>query len=114
MEMGKPMGVWMQLTGGGVAVAALIAAGLSLGGLAQAQSPDEGSPPGKAVYDQFCAACHNAPEPGSRAAPVATLRTMSAQTLNTVLTTGVMKPMGDQLDRNQLRAVVAYLAKPEA
>jgi polyvinyl alcohol dehydrogenase (cytochrome) len=113
MTTGKRMGVWKQLAGGGAAVAALIAAGLGLGGLAQAQAPDEAPPPGKAVYDQFCAACHDAPEPGSRAAPLATLRTMSAQTLTTALTTGVMKPMGDQLDRNQLRAVVAYLAKPE-
>ena len=32
--------------------------------------------PGQAVYDRACAACHNAPEPGSRAAPVASLRQM--------------------------------------
>jgi polyvinyl alcohol dehydrogenase (cytochrome) len=108
------MGLWNQLAGGGAAAAAMALAGLGLGSLAQAQAPDEAPPPGKAVYDQFCAACHNAPEAGSRAAPVATLRTMSAQTINAALTTGVMKPIGDGLDRNQLRAVVAYLAKPEA
>lgn len=107
------MGLWKQLACGGVAVAAMALAGLGLGGLAQAQAPDEAPHPGKAVYDTFCAACHDAPEAGSRAAPVATLRTMSAQTLTTALTTGVMKPIGDGLDRDQLRAVVSYLAKPE-
>ncbi len=108
------MGLWKHLAGGGAVVAALAITGFGLGGLAQAQSPDEPPHPGKAVYDAFCAACHNAPEAGSRAAPVGSLRTMSAQTLNAALTTGVMKPVGDGLDREQLRAVVAYLAKPEA
>lgn len=112
------MGVWKQLAGGGLAVLAMAAAGFGIaslgGGLAQAQAPDEPPHPGKAVYDQFCSACHNAPEEGSRAAPVATLRKMSAQTLTASLTTGVMKPIGDGLDRAQLRAVVSYLAAPEA
>jgi len=107
------MGLWKQLAGGGVAVAALVVTGFSLGGLAQAQATDEAPHPGKAVYDQFCAACHAAPEEGSRAAPVASLRKMSAQTLTAALTTGVMKPIGDGLDRAQLRAVVSYLAAPE-
>jgi len=114
MLLGERMGVWKQLAGGGVAVAAMALAGLGLGSLAQAQAPDEPPHPGKAIYDQYCAACHNAPEEGSRAAPVASLRKMSAQTLTTVLTTGVMKPIGDGLDRRQLRDVVAYLAAPEA
>ena len=34
--------------------------------------------PGQAVYDRACAACHNAPEPGSRAAPVAKQHVRSA------------------------------------
>ncbi|WP_423350937.1 PQQ-binding-like beta-propeller repeat protein [Phenylobacterium sp. VNQ135] len=92
--------------------AAALGVGLSFGRIAPAQAAEE-APPGKAVYEQFCAACHEKPEAGSRAAPVSALRKMSAQTLTTVLTTGVMKPMGDQLDRQQLRAVVAYLAAPE-
>ena len=82
-------------------------------GQALAQATDAPPHPGKAVYDQVCAACHAAPQAGSRAAPMASLRKMSAQTLTTALTTGVMKPMGDQLDRRQLRDVVAYLAAPE-
>ena len=70
--------------------------------------------PGQAVYDRACAACHNAPEPGSRAAPVASLRQMDARTLRASLTTGVMKGIGDSLSPDDLRAVVDYLAiKPK-
>ena len=104
------MGVWTRIVGGGAVAATAVLVGVGLGSLAQAQATDD---PGKAVYDQFCASCHDAPEAGSRAAPVATLRRMSAQTLQAALTTGVMKPIGDQLDRRQLRDVVAYLAAPE-
>ena len=68
------MGVWKQLAGGGAAVAATAVLGFGLGSIAQAQATDEAPHPGKAVYDQFCAACHSAPEAGSRAAPVASLR----------------------------------------
>jgi len=107
------MGVWKHLFGGGALASALVVAGLGVGELAQAQATDEAPPPGKAVYDQFCAACHNAPPAGDRAPPVASLRKMSAQTITTALTTGVMKPIGDGLDRRQLRDVVSYLAAPE-
>lgn len=95
------------------AAAAALAAGLALAQVAHGQD-DRENHPGKAVYDQYCAACHSAPEAGSRAAPVASLRKMSAQTLSTTLTSGVMKPIGDQLTREQLRQVVGYLAAPEA
>ena len=100
------MGVGMKAVGlaAGLAV-------LALGALAQA--PNEPPPPGKALYEIYCAACHQAPEEGSRAAPIASLRKMSASTLMSALTTGVMKPMGDQLDRRQLRDLVSYLAAPE-
>ena len=100
------MGVGMKAVGlaAGLAV-------LALGALAQA--PNEPPPPGKALYETYCAACHQAPEEGSRAAPIASLRKMSASTLMSALTTGVMKPMGDQLDRRQLRDLVSYLAAPE-
>ena len=78
----------------GLTVAAGLAA-LAFGALARAQAPDEAPPPGKAVYETYCAACHQAPEEGSRAAPLASLRKMSAPTLMSALTTGVMKPMGE-------------------
>lgn len=95
-----------------VAAAVLGVSVLGVSGVARAQATDDAPPPGKAVYDQVCAACHNAPSPDSRAAPVASLRKMSAETLTAALTTGVMKPIGDGLDRRQLRDVVAYLAAP--
>jgi polyvinyl alcohol dehydrogenase (cytochrome) len=107
------MGGWKQAAGLGAAAAAAVLAGLGIASLAQAQATDEAPHPGKAVYDQFCAACHNAPEAGSRAPPVAGLRKMSAQTLTTALTNGPMKAIGDGLDRRQLRDVVSYLAAPE-
>lgn len=109
------MGVWKRMAqGGGVAAlaAAALGAGLGFGQLANAQAPDDAPTPGKLVYDQYCASCHDKPEPGSRAAPIGNLRKMSAQTLTTVLTTGVMKPMGDQLSRRQMRELVEYLAAP--
>ena len=79
---------------------------------ARAQAPDA-PPPGQAVYETFCAACHQAPEEGSRAVPVANLRKMGAQTITSALTSGVMKPMGDQLDPRQQHDVVAFLTAPE-
>ncbi|WP_293458906.1 PQQ-binding-like beta-propeller repeat protein [Phenylobacterium sp.] len=110
------MGVWKRF-GGFAALAgaaAIVGAGLAGAGMrAEAQATDEAPPPGKLVYDQHCAACHNAPEAGSRTPPVAALRKMSAETISTALTTGVMKPIGDGLDRRQLRDLVAYLAAPE-
>lgn len=104
---------WKGMAAAATAASAVALAGLGLGSLAQAQATDEAPPPGKAVYDQFCAACHNAPPAGDRAPPVASLRKMSAQTITAALTTGVMKPIGDGLDRRQLRDVVSYLAAPE-
>lgn len=114
------MGVWKRMARDGSAAAAIAAAalavgiggGLILGPGAQAQAIDD-VPAGKQVYDQFCAACHDRPAPGDRAAPVSAIRKMSAETITTVLTTGVMKPIGDQLDRRQLRELVSYLAAPE-
>lgn len=93
---------------GVLAAAVLLAAGI--GSAARAADVH----PGQAVYERSCAACHNAPEPGSRAAPVTSLRQMDARTLRASLTTGVMKGIGDSLSPDDLRAVVDYLAvKPK-
>jgi polyvinyl alcohol dehydrogenase (cytochrome) len=94
-----------------LAVAGAVAA-LAAGGHALAQA-DAPPPPGKAVYDRTCAGCHNAPEAGSRAAPVAALRRMSSTTILTALTTGVMKPIGDSLSNREKREVAEYLGAPE-
>jgi len=105
---------WNLFSVGGIAAAAVALAGLAVGSLARAQAADEAPHPGKAVYDEFCAACHAAPPAGDRAPPLASLRRMNGQVLMAALTTGVMKSIGDGLDRRQLRDVVAYLAPPEA
>lgn len=106
------MRIFRATMAGGLASAAVVFAGLGLGSLARAQATDEAPPPGKAIYDQYCAACHNAPPAGDRAPPVAALRRMSAEVISAALTTGVMKPMGEALDRRQMRDLVAYLAAP--
>ncbi len=108
------MGVWKQIMVGGIAAMVVGSMGLGVGTLAQAQATDEAPHPGKAVYEQFCAACHTDPEAGGRTPPLDALRKMNAQVLMSALTTGVMKPIGDGMDRRQMRDVVAYLAPPEA
>lgn len=100
------MSIWTKF----VAVGAAIAAGAAAAWAAQAQ--DEAPHPGKLVYDQVCAACHAAPEPGGRTPPFAALRKMSAEQIRAALTTGVMKPVGDGLTRQQIGDVVSYLAAP--
>ena len=107
-------------------VAAPLTAGLAalavsaVAGLAAAQSHGDASGPqaagsqalGKAVYERACGACHTTPT-DARAAPLAGLRRMSAQTIMTALTTGVMKPIGDSLSPAERRDVTAWLAAPE-
>lgn len=107
------MRLWKSLALCGIAMTAAVGAGAGVGSLARAQVTEDDVTPGRMVYEQFCASCHTNPEAGSRAAPLAGLRKMSAQTLQQALTTGVMKPIGDQLDRRQLRDVVTWLAAPE-
>jgi polyvinyl alcohol dehydrogenase (cytochrome) len=111
--MGGRMIRLKKLALGATGAAAVALAGWGVGNLAQAQATDDAPHPGKAVYDANCAACHNAPPAGDRAPPVAGLRKMSAQTITAALTTGVMKAIGDGLDRRQIRDVVSYLAAPE-
>jgi polyvinyl alcohol dehydrogenase (cytochrome) len=102
--MGGGVGFW------GLSGLAALAAGLA--GLAAHAQDEPPPPPGRIVYDQVCAGCHAAPEPGGRTPPLAALRKMSAEQIRAALTTGVMKPVGDALDRQQVRDVVAYLAAP--
>lgn len=97
------------------AVGAAVAAVGTIATAAMAQQAHgeaaEPSPqPGKAVYDMACAACHNAPEAGSRAPALAALRKMSAGTIRTALTTGVMQGVGSALTPKQISDVTTYLA----
>jgi polyvinyl alcohol dehydrogenase (cytochrome) len=88
--------------------AALIAA---LTAVAHAQQTDA-VPAGRAVYDQYCAACHNLP--GTRAPALSALQQMSAQTLRFTLTEGVMQQQAAIVPRDQLRELIGYLAVRDA
>jgi polyvinyl alcohol dehydrogenase (cytochrome) len=56
---------------------------------AQEQRADH---PGRAAYQQYCAACHN--QPGTRAPALSALQQMSEQTLRFTLTEGLMRQQG--------------------
>jgi polyvinyl alcohol dehydrogenase (cytochrome) len=68
---------------------------------------------GKAVYDQYCAACHNNPAE-TRAPSIDNLRSMSAQTLRFALTEGVMQAQGSAVSADKLSQLIDYLAAETA
>lgn len=67
--------------------------------------------PGKAVYETYCAACHN--QPATRAPALSALQQMNAQYLRQVLTTGVMQQQGSIVPREQFIDLIGYLAAAE-
>jgi polyvinyl alcohol dehydrogenase (cytochrome) len=67
--------------------------------------------PGKAVYEQYCAACHN--QPATRAPALAAIQQMSAQTLRFALTEGIMRQQGSAVPREQFQQLIGYLAAPD-
>ena len=69
--------------------------------------------PGKAVYEQACAACHNNPE-ASRAPALETLEGMRYQTLLYALNEGKMKVQAATLSAAQRSAVIDFLVGREA
>lgn len=64
--------------------------------------------PGKAVYEQYCAACHN--QPATRAPALAAVQQMSAQTLRYTLTEGIMQQQGAMVPKEQFQQLLGYLA----
>jgi polyvinyl alcohol dehydrogenase (cytochrome) len=68
--------------------------------------------PGKAVYEQYCAACHN--QPATRAPLLSALQQMSAQTLRFTLTEGIMRQQGSAVPREQFEQLLGYLATADA
>lgn len=68
--------------------------------------------PGKAVYEQACAACHNNPET-ARAPALATLQGMRYQTLLYALNEGKMKAQAAALGAAQKSAVIDFLVGRE-
>lgn len=78
-----------------------------------AESPATSIPhPGKAVYDQACAACHNNPE-ATRAPGLETLNGMRYQTLLYALNQGKMKVQAAALSATQKAAVIDFLTGRE-
>ena len=77
--------------------------------LAAAQAAGGADHAGKAVYEQYCAACHNQPE-ATRAPALSALQQMSAQTLRFSLTEGIMRQQGSAVPREQFEQLIAYLA----
>ena len=76
---------------------------------AQEQRADH---PGRAVYQQYCAACHN--QPGTRAPALSALQQMSEQTLRFTLTEGAMRQQGSAVPRDQFQQLLGYLAAADA
>ena len=76
-----------------------------------AEAPKEH--PGKAVYEQACAACHNNPE-ATRAPALDTLKGMRYQTLLYALNEGKMKIQAATLSAAQKSAVIDFLVGREA
>jgi polyvinyl alcohol dehydrogenase (cytochrome) len=69
--------------------------------------------PGKALYEQHCAACHDKPDI-SRAVPLAQLRTMRLGNLFFAMTDGKMKAQAAMLDERQRGQLVDYIAGRQA
>lgn len=66
---------------------------------------------GEAVYQQYCATCHN--NPGEIRAPsLDNLKQMSAQRLRFALTEGVMQAQGSAVPADKLDQLVDWLAVP--
>lgn len=68
----------------------------------------DGAHAGEAVYQQYCAACHDQPE-ATRSPAKDTLEAMSFQFLNYALTEGKMKVQGASLSDDQRGTLINYL-----
>ncbi|RAK59355.1 hypothetical protein DJ021_05810 [Phenylobacterium hankyongense] len=112
MELGRITAALAAAGAGALVLAAALGGGAAL---AQGHGEAEQFPsPGKDVFDRNCAACHAGADPQSRAPALRALQTMSASTLTTALTSGVMRAQGAALSPRDLRDVVAWLAAPDA
>lgn len=68
--------------------------------------------PGQAVYDTYCAACHNGGDP--RAATLQTLQARTQESLTFALTSGIMSAQGQMLTMDQRAAVIDFLSLASA
>lgn len=94
-----------------LAIAPVLAPVLALASLAAHSQELRTDHPGRAVYQQYCEACHNVP--GTRAPALSALQQMSAQTLRFTLTEGVMQPQGSLVPKERFGDLIGYLAAAE-
>src|SRR5689334_21987642 len=90
---------------------ARVASAAALGFICHIALAAEGAPPdhpGRAVYEAYCAACHNIP--GTRAPALSALQLMSAQSLRVALTQGVMQQQGSLVPKDKMPQLIEYLA----
>ncbi len=76
---------------------------------APAGAPAAADPPGKAIYERTCAACHEKPAE-TRSPPRTTLQAMRYQQIYFALTEGKMKPQAAMLSEGERVAVTDFLA----
>lgn len=80
---------------------------------AEGPAPDpRANHPGRAVYQTYCAACHNIP--GTRAPALSALQLMSEQSLRLALTQGVMQQQGSLVPKDKMPLLLEYLAADDA
>jgi polyvinyl alcohol dehydrogenase (cytochrome) len=97
---------------GGAALAIALAAAPVFSPTAIGQVPVDH--PGAGVYQKACAACHDNPG-ATRAATLASIRTMSPARLNEVMApTGIMGPMSASLSAKEKTDLVAWLTAGQA
>lgn len=100
------------LGAGGAALALALAATPVFAPAAIGQVPADH--PGAGVYQKACAACHDNPG-ATRAATLASIRTMPAARLNEVMSpTGIMGPMSASLSAKEKTDLVAWLTAGQA
>jgi polyvinyl alcohol dehydrogenase (cytochrome) len=84
------------------------ALGLAIPGLASAADAPS-APDGAAIYKQRCAACHEAPAPGTRVPARTVLATRAPDDVFNVLTKGSMSLTASGLSTPELDALIVYL-----
>ena len=101
----------------GVAIVALLALGFSVCTAAGAQEDPQGPPvtaspgteSGIATFQQRCMSCHGNPNVPQAPAPDA-IRQLSPEKIYEALTTGPMKPQGDELTEDQRKMLATFLS----
>jgi len=101
----------------GAAIVALLAFGFSFSTATQAQEDPQGPPvtaspgteSGIATFQQRCMSCHGNPNVPQAPAPDA-IRQLSPEKIYEALTTGPMKPQGDELTEDQRKMLATFLS----